>query len=396
MKENVGYLCIPNDNSFSIKESFWGGAMSNQFFCVVLCCAVLQPFTLYTMEDFYLVLDEFESEHDDTEDSAQDRLMMGIEHNYLNRRSLRGLIRQGADIHKNDDRPLHTAVLKGHVNMINLLLAEGANIHVYDGDILKLAVASKKAEAVWAILNWSKKENVGSFSASLVYILLNEAWSQQLNQIAMQLDEYLRFLQENKQLLRAISDRENNRVRRLLRGEATVFVCNGLSLIMAVSSKNVYLVQLLLEYAQPSNGGVFPLNLIISCIHLLTTKTPADEEIFDLLKVYLRRNWTTRQLYPSFELHAAVLKGDHIVAQRWLLLGADIHYLNDNMINLACTYKYKEIVQLFLRWSFKNDQLYDQNFIRTLILETKDRSPSIEKLLETYEKDLEIISRPER
>lgn len=374
--------------------------MSKQFFGFILCCAVLLPRNLIAMEDYY-VWDEYVS----SEDSAQDRLMMGIENNALNRRCIRELVAEGADIRAYHDYPLRVAASLGHLNMITLLLNEGANIHACDGDVLKRVVASNNDAAVTAILDWSKKENIGLFFAPLVYVLLNELWSQpetdENNPIVLQLAEYLRFVNHNisalnREFLHALTREEHAGVETTLRNGANVLAGDGLALVVAVTYQHVDLVRILLEYAQPSTGGLFPMSVIISSIHLLTTRAKAHEEIFALLKLYLRNNWATMPIDPSPELHAAVMKNDHIVAQRWLLLGADIHYLDDTIMSFACICNYKKIIGLLLQWSLTSDQLYSVNFIRKLITETKDSSPEIAKLLEAYVKDLEIILRPER
>lgn len=362
---------------------------------------------------FIVYAQEYEAENDDvtelSEDCPDELLMREIENGSLEQRYLRGLISEGADIHKYGDEPLRYAARLGKVLIVRMLLHSGANIHALQGEVLREAISSNQRDVVEEILDWSKREEIGYFSASLVYELYKNLMDVEDNtddnfpqtEIRILLEVYLDLLRENlsyieNQLINEITCQEINQVVRLVGHHANVHACGGLSLTIAVLKKDAALVELLLEYAQPSRQGLFPLQIITNCIKLVKEQAAESDKIFNLLQSYLQEYWDNVVSISHFEMLEAILDNDPLLLNRWLTSGADIHYAHDELLSSAVNLRYHRIVDILLSWSLGKDQIiYHLARIETLI-EAAEDDVVLVSMLEKYERKCRVLMHPER
>lgn len=353
--------------------------------------------------------DEAEDEDDVTElreDNPDELLMREIENGLLDQRYLQGLISEGADIGKDDEALLRRAIELGNVHSVRLLLQHGANIHALEGSVLRSAVSSTRREVVEEILEWSKSVNVGTFAPSLVYELYEQLRNFNHNQdcfeqieIAIMLEDYLDFLSENlsyrdNHLIHVIKNQEIREVTRLLKQQANVHSGDGLTLVIAVIKRDVVLVKLLLEYAHPTKQGLFPFATMKYCIKLV--KNHQEDGIFYLLQRYFQEFWDNSVVIANYEMHRSMLDNDPLLLRRWLSLGADIHYAQDEILIAAAHCSYHELVEILLSWSLRQDQLiYSLALIHTLI-EEAGNDLLLVSMLEKYKNNCQVYVQPEQ
>lgn len=405
--------------------------MNKQHIMVMICMFVSQPLGLIALQEvnteswdadlsesepsersFLIHTQEYEVENDDvtelSEDSFDEFLMRDIDDGSLDQRNLRDLIDQGANIHQDNDAPLRRAVQLGNVLIVRMLLHSGANIHVLQGEVLKDAISSNQRDVVEEILTWSTRRDIGCFSASLIYELYEKVINMediddgfQQTEIAMLLEVYLDLLRKNlsyidDQLITEIAGQEILEVLRLLGQQANVHTGGGLLLTIAVIKKDAALVELLLEHAQPSRQGLFFLHIVKNCIKLVKEKTPESDEIFKLLQCYLQEYWSNLVSISNYEMLGTILENDPLLLNRWLTIGADIHYAQDELLSNIVNLGYHEIIESLLSWSLQKDQiLYPLDLIHKLIEEAAQDLVVI-AMLEKYEKTCRILLQPER
>lgn len=403
--------------------------MSKQYIGMMICMFLSQPLNLIALQEvdneswdaelsesessersvlFHTQEDENDVVTELSEDFFDDFLLLDIENSSLDERTLRDLIDRGADIHQDNDAPLRRAAQLGNVYIVRVLLRNGANIHALRGEVLKNAIASNMRDVVEEILRWSTRSDIGCFSASLIYELYEKLINDEVvddgfqqTEIAILLEDYLDLLRENlsyidDQLINEISGQETQEVLRLLGQQASVHVGDGLLLTIAVMKKDITLVALLLEYAQPSKQGLFLTQIVKNCIKLVKERTPESDEIFSLLQCYFQDYWPNLVSIATNEMVRAIFENDPLLLQRWLTIGADIHYQQDVLLSDAVNLGYHAIVEKILFWSLQPGQnLYQLDNICKLI-EEAERDLIVVTMLEKYAKTCRLLLQPER
>lgn len=342
--------------------------------------------------------------------SPTQELLEAIEQASLTPEAFDALIDDFANIHIDDDLPLRRAARLGSQAEVELLLAAGGNIHVLDGDVLTAAVKSGDENTVNAILEWSKQEGIGLFCASLIHVLRKEvSYYCAQNQyhycsIITLLDNYLNYIIQNLRPVDALlwsavlNEQYWNLIDSYLQAGANI-ILNGLSLSHAILVQNKELVDLLLEYFQPDDDmeqKLLPISIFSNCIHLLKD-TKTSDEIFTLFFEYAGSYAGNRDFDVNFELLRAIRCCNRKALDRWIVLGADLHYNRDLVLKYAISRKDVKAVDLFLSYTISNNTLVDLSIINKFIDQCyEDGLIEIMYLLKTYLDRILTIKGPER
>lgn len=331
-------------------------------------------------------------------------LLEAIENGRLTQETLDSLIDEFSDIHFDDDLPLRRAARLGSQADVELLLAAGGNIHVLDGDVLVAAVKSGDENTVNVVLEWSKQEGMGLFCASLIHVLRKEvSYYCAQNQyhycsIITLLDNYLNYIIQNLRPVDALlwsalcNEQYWNLIDGYLQAGADITL-NGLSLSHAILVQNKELVGLLLRYVEQE---LLSVSIFSNCIHLLKD-TKTSDEIFTLFFEYAGNYEGNRDFDVNFELLRAIRCCNRKALDRWIILGADLHYNRDLVLKYAISRKYVKAVDLFLSYTISGNTLVDLSTINKFIDRCyEDGLIDIMDVLKTYRDRILTIKGPER